>query len=550
MDVRLPDGMVIRNVPDGTTKEQLLGKLQKNGYDISKISSADPTQGMSGAEKFAAGVGKSMVDLGRGAGQIAGITSQESVDNSRRQDAPLMRTGAGLAGNLAGNVGIGVGTSFIPGANTLVGATATGAALGALTPTATGESRSSNALAGSAFGLGGQVVANAVRPVRPMLNPEQARLAKVAATEGIPLTAAQATGSRPLAIVDSVMENLPLTAGPQLAIKQNQQQAFNKAVLSKSGIVGEDIAAPTILTTKKADLGKAFEDIATRNNLKFDNTVVNGLSDVVSRASRRLTPDQAKSVSNTVDDILSQVDQSGSMLGTNYQAWRSELGKLSTAGDKEAHFYKELKGLLDNSFGSQISGADAQKWKEINRQYRNLKTTMDAQGGAGVAPTSGNVSPAQLNAAVARSMGKEGKALGRGDLNDLSRVGQQFVKDAIPNSGTAQRLAYQGLLTGGAGTAGYLGSGGDPGTAAAAAAAGLLSPRIIQILMNSKAGQEYLKKGLLPALASPSPVLANARGPLPANIIEMLMNAEVSPAAQGVLSGGIRGGVLSLPQAQ
>jgi hypothetical protein len=37
MDVRLPDGTVIQNVPDGTTKAQLVEKLKANGYDTSKL---------------------------------------------------------------------------------------------------------------------------------------------------------------------------------------------------------------------------------------------------------------------------------------------------------------------------------------------------------------------------------------------------------------------------------------------------------------------------------------------------------------------------------
>lgn len=45
MDVTLPDGTVIRGVPDGTTKEQLYAKLQKNGYDVSKLSPPKPLHG-------------------------------------------------------------------------------------------------------------------------------------------------------------------------------------------------------------------------------------------------------------------------------------------------------------------------------------------------------------------------------------------------------------------------------------------------------------------------------------------------------------------------
>ena len=37
MDVRLPDGTVIRNVPEGTTRAQLVEKLRANGYDVSQF---------------------------------------------------------------------------------------------------------------------------------------------------------------------------------------------------------------------------------------------------------------------------------------------------------------------------------------------------------------------------------------------------------------------------------------------------------------------------------------------------------------------------------
>lgn len=37
MDVRLPDGTIIKNVPDGTSKADLIGKLSANGYDVTKL---------------------------------------------------------------------------------------------------------------------------------------------------------------------------------------------------------------------------------------------------------------------------------------------------------------------------------------------------------------------------------------------------------------------------------------------------------------------------------------------------------------------------------
>ena len=37
MEVRLPDGTLIPNVPEGTTRAQLTAKLEASGYDMEKL---------------------------------------------------------------------------------------------------------------------------------------------------------------------------------------------------------------------------------------------------------------------------------------------------------------------------------------------------------------------------------------------------------------------------------------------------------------------------------------------------------------------------------
>jgi len=44
MDVRLPDGTVIQNVPDGISKAELTAKLKSNGYDVSKLAAPDTAE--------------------------------------------------------------------------------------------------------------------------------------------------------------------------------------------------------------------------------------------------------------------------------------------------------------------------------------------------------------------------------------------------------------------------------------------------------------------------------------------------------------------------
>lgn len=166
MNIELPDGTILEGIPEGTTKPQLIAKLKASGYDVKPLmdeltkETSDKirnsvTEGMSGYDKFKAGAGKAVYDLGRGAGQIFGAVSQEDIDEAKRIDAPLMKTTAGTAGNITGNILASVPAAFVPGANTAVGASLIGAGMGGLQPTATGESRLMNTAIGGAAGLAG-----------------------------------------------------------------------------------------------------------------------------------------------------------------------------------------------------------------------------------------------------------------------------------------------------------------------------------------------------------------------------------------------------------
>lgn len=114
----------------------------------------DPTEGMSGPERFAAGAGKFVADMGRGVGQMAGVVDEADVARARELDAPLMETGAGKAGYVGGGIASAVPAAFVPGANTFTGATLLGGAYGAAMPTAEDESRLRNTAMGAGFGLG------------------------------------------------------------------------------------------------------------------------------------------------------------------------------------------------------------------------------------------------------------------------------------------------------------------------------------------------------------------------------------------------------------
>lgn len=512
MDLELPDGTVVQGIPDGLTKAQITNKLVANGYGknlsgAKDVEMADPTRDMSGVQKFLSGAGKAGYDLARGVGQIAGVIPESSVAESRQRDAPLMKTGAGIAGNIVGGAAALAPTALIPGANTYAGASLVGAASGALQPTVGNESRIANAGIGAGAGVTGQAAGNfmgrVMRPVATRLNPEAEQLAQAAQREGIKLTAGQRTGSRPLQITESVLENLPFTSGSQLAGREAQQRAFTAAALRRGGI-NADTASPVALMAQKKALGGALGDIAERGSLDM-NPVVGKLSSITGDANAHLPPDVASKISGTVDQILSQIDNKGVMTGTNYQGWREPLRALAD-NSAPGRYYGQIRKALDEGFKSQLQGAEGQVFSDTSRKYANLKTIIDSLGGSGNLAATGQVPPTQLASALARAVGKENKTLGAGDLNELAKIGQVFVRDQIPNSGTAQRQLVQSLMTGGGGA----GIGAIAGAAtghspmegavygAGVGAAGLIAPKVAQSIMNSKIGQAYLTRGIVP----------------------------------------------------
>lgn len=144
-----------KGTPDFETVAKAYQSLKGQNQAKSDAEQYAPTVGMSGTEKFLAGTGKAFHDLGQGAGQLLGLTSRDDVAESRRLDAPLMKTGAGTAGNILGNVAAFAPTALIPGANTITGAGLIGAGSGLLQPsTSTGETAKNvgiGAVAGAAI---------------------------------------------------------------------------------------------------------------------------------------------------------------------------------------------------------------------------------------------------------------------------------------------------------------------------------------------------------------------------------------------------------------
>lgn len=480
------DDVIAPNIPEPHRRKNKIQFLT----DVSEDKARHPVEDMSAFERGAAGAGKAVVDIGRGIGQLAGFVDQKEIDEAKERDAPLLKTTAGTVGNVLGNVATAAPTILIPGANTYVGATALGASLGALQPVASDESRATNTLLGAAGGLGGRAIAGAVgravKPVRSNLNEPLQELAGKAEQYGIPLNAAQKTGSRPLKIIDSVLDNLPFTADSQAAAKSAQATAFNKAVLSTVG-ENSDLATPNVLNSARTRIGSEFERLSGNNSVSLGDEFLNSLVKVDSSRTNFSSPAIKRAVDRALD-----LAAKGKISGNEYQKVRTTLTnatKGAWAKDPElGQALKTIRSALDEAAESSLSKADREAWQLARKQWANLKVVEKAAAPTSADAVSGNVSVAKLAHAL-KSADPKGFTYGtRSDeLSDLARIGQAFLKQQIPDSGTAQRTFWQSLLTNPLEFAWKLPVGG----------AGAVSVPA-QKLINSKAGQKYLTNGLTP----------------------------------------------------
>lgn len=428
-----------------------------------------------------------------------------SRDKQFQEEHPVAATTANVVGGLAvgGPVSRAVTASpTLP--RTIAKTAATGAGYGAVSGFGSAEggldsrlqAAQTGAMVGGALGgavpLVGSTVSRVVSPVRNRLTPEAQRLAEVAKDEGIPLTAAQATGSRPLQALESVFGTLPLTSGPQQAIQQTQRNAFNRAALSRISEAGDSVT-PEVLDAASKRIGGDFKKLSAQTTVKLDEPFVRDVTDVVAKYNDRLEVQKRPIFENFVKEILGDGTRLDPMKGAVYQTARSDLSRMAKGyGGTDPTLAAALRGLRDalddaaeRSMPDQLKG----DWKEARRQWANLRTLEKASANTTTQTAAGNLQPTQLAQAV-RQQHPRAYGFGAGEMNDLSRVGNTFVRDQVPNSGTPERTALMSLMTGGGGAGLAIG---DPLVAGAAVAAPLLGPRAVQMAYNAPLVQRYLK---------------------------------------------------------
>lgn len=461
-------------------------------------------------------------------------------------------TGVGVGGmlnNAASPVAQGVGNALTSNLGSQAAATVTGTTASQIAKEA-GAGPVGQTIAGLAGGLAVPAVQAVPGALVGTADQQALQLAQKAKNLGIDVTAPQLSSSMPMKIANSVTAKIPFSGAQN--VTNNQTSQFNRAINRTIGL-GEGHPnysastpeAPTVLTPQIYDgalseSGDRFNTLYNNNPMPITAPTLSKLIGISNQAKQ--LPDGGatyNAMNANIDHIVANAP-TGVLPGRIFGLNDSELGSLRAAGGATGNLYGKYQDALRDAMQSNMSPADAAALQNERAIYQNLMTVKPLVAKA--TGTDGNISPALLASQVmANGVGKNAMARGtRGDLGDLAAIGQRFIKPQVEGSNTAQKLLYQGALTGGVGgTVGYA-SFMNPSTilpAAAIAGTVIGGGRATQSLLNSRMLYNTLSdrslRNALGAFPQSSPSYLNALQAISQNAMNA-NNQQASPQPVGV----------------
>jgi len=433
--------------------------------------------------------------LGLPSAKEVAANRQQEILAQRKANEEILGTGAGLAGNVAGELG----QAFLLPGGTIAKTAMTGAGMGAVQPTLESENRAFNMLGGAAAGAGGEAGVKAIgriaQPIAKQLSPVGEKAVQILKDAGIPLDAAQATGSKVLERAKAFLYDNPITAGAQASFAGAQKAAYNKAVAKTFGEDAEHIT-PEVITAAKDRIGNVYDDVATRVNIGIDKQFKNALNELNDDAMHTLKDSEHQIIQKNIDDILSKAEQnSGYLDAAQYKNLKKRLDRLSGSKDVDvAGYARDLRDLLNKGLSDSAefygNKADVALLKQANKEWGNMRKVEDVADFS-----TGEISPSKLYNSL-KTKGKRYSFYAEDpQLANLAAAGKNVLPEKLPNSGTFARILNAAALPAALGVGEALREG-DIYGAGKGIAVGVVAPKLIQKALNNPAFASYLEKGI------------------------------------------------------
>lgn len=368
-----------------------------------------------------------------------------------------MLTGAGIAPEAFGLVGPSLAQRAI------VGGTTNALINGADTAVRTGgdlKEAAKSAEVGGAIGLGLPLVGRGAGFVGNALlggsDGATNALAARAESLGIPIRFSQTSDSPFIQKLSQMAGKLP--GSGMGALHDEQQGAFSRAVSNTFG-ENADRITPDVMAAAKKRIGGDFDTVAKNSTIKFDGALGNDLQGILHEADSTLTESEAAILHKQVGNLLDKVTGAGEIEGPTYQALTRKGAPLdramSSSDPNVQHYAGRVKEALDDALERHAPPEMVDKLRTARGQYKAMKTVEDLVEKS----TTGDISPTLLMGAVRGSYGNMAYG-GGGQLADLARIGQRFMKQP-PDSGTPLGSAALNLLLGAGGGGATAAFGGD-----------------------------------------------------------------------------------------
>lgn len=297
-----------------------------------------------------------------------------------------------------------------------------------------------------------------------MVDPEVARLARIAQDRGIPLRPDQLSKSKLAKATGTFFErDVPGAGGKSDA----RSTAFTKAWIdeiggdSSSGKITGDV-----FDAAKTGAGERIGEIYSSTKLPDASGLLKRGEKLLHEA--RYSEQAERLVKTTLEDLRALV-KDGGIDGAEFQKWNSSV--LEKLRDRSLTNTGELSKLQKAAFAEFEKHVPAELRPDLNKaRYQYALASRIEPAVAKAQNFAGELSPADVNQAVFR--GRDAKryiAKGKGGAPaDLAAIGKTFVEEPGIKTSVAERyMLYRGLAALSPFGAGFLATGGSPAGAAA-----------------------------------------------------------------------------------
>lgn len=278
----------------------------------------------------------------------------------------------------------------------------------------------------------------------PEIAPDTAALARKAQELGIDIRPDMLTNNKFARMIGEALEKVPLSG----STAERRQQVFNRAIMATIGADGpQHRLTPDVFDRAFEKAGKTIGDISERTPVPLDANFQQSLASHLANTSTE-TADVTKIIGAYVKEIHDAAEN-GVIPGTAFRKINSKLGKQIRGADSGdlRRALGDLQDDMQEALSGQLRGGDLEILQDARKKYAisNKLIPLVAKS------PKGDISPAGLMQAVTLDKSaKRAMARGKGgDIGELAKIGQMFLKEPGTSNTTERGLAYS-IMGGGA----------------------------------------------------------------------------------------------------